>query len=519
MRTKTKKFVGTTENFFRKLSNVLILILVLFLAVECNSQEKHENEMKLVDRQPAVAGQFYPSDSLELYKTIENMFKNAVQQTIKNEVLAIIAPHAGYVFSGEVAATCFNQIDITKEYENIFILAPSHKAIVEGAAVYDIGNFKTPLGTVKVNIELAKKLIKENQYFLSRPDVHTNEHSIEVELPFLQYIMKKDFKIVPIIIGTQDLQICKKIASSLRPWLNDKNLFIISSDFSHYPTYDDALKIDKNSGDAICSNSINKLIEVLNKNQVSNTPKLATSMCGLSGILTLLFMTEKMADVNYNEIQYKNSGDAPLGDKDQVVGYWAISLTITKKSEFNLTDKDKKELLKIARETIELYVKERKSKELDISGFSETLKTNCGAFVTLHKNGNLRGCIGNFSQNIPLYQIVQEMSIAAAVSDYRFSKVTEDELKKIEVEISVLTPLQKINSIDEIVLGKHGIYMKKGAKTGTFLPQVADETSWTKEQFLSHCSSEKAGIGLDGWKTADLYIYEALVFKESEFKK
>ena len=157
--------------------------------------------------------------------------------------------------------------------------------------------------------------------------------------------------------------------------------------------------------------------------------------------------------------------------------------------------------------------------KVDESELTDVTKSECGAFVTLHKDGALRGCIGRFVANEPLYTIVQKMAIAAATEDNRFPTVKQDEISEIDIEISVLTPLKKIESIDEIEMGRHGIYIKKGFTTGTFLPQVAIETGWTKEEFLGYCARNKAGIGWDGWKDADIYIYEALVFGENDIKK
>ena len=141
-----------------------------------------------------------------------------------------------------------------------------------------------------------------------------------------------------------------------------------------------------------------------------------------------------------------------------------------------------------------------------------TLKQKCGAFVSLHKQGRLRGCIGHFGEDVPLYEIVAEMARAAAFEDPRFMPVTKDELDDIDIEISVLTPMRRIKSLDEFQLHKHGIYIKKGYRSGTFLPQVADEVNWSKEEFVGHCAQDKAGIGWDGWKDAELYVYEAIVF-------
>jgi len=239
-------------------------------------------------------------------------------------------------------------------------------------------------------------------------------------------------------------------------------------------------------------------------------------------VLALLSITEQDPDITFKTIQYKNSGDATVGDKSQVVGYNAILATRSGKDEnarFTLTDKDKRDLLLIARHTIEQYIANSTVLETDTSLLSQNIKTQYGAFVTLHENNNLRGCIGRFDATEPLYKVIERMAIAASTEDYRFQPVIKNEIGKLEIEISVLTPMQKIQSIDEIQLGKHGIYIKKGSRGGTFLPQVATETGWSKEEFLGHCSEEKAGIGWNGWKDAEIYIYEALVFGERDFTK
>jgi hypothetical protein len=189
------------------------------------------------------------------------------------------------------------------------------------------------------------------------------------------------------------------------------------------------------------------------------------------------------------------------------------------KESFHLTIEDKKQLLKIARDTIIGYLQSGKIPVIEKQNLSQHLISKCGAFVTLHKNGSLRGCIGRFTANDELFDIVQQMAVASATNDSRFSKVGQNEIDLIDIEISVLTPLRKIESIDEIEVGKHGIYIKKGFSTGTFLPQVAIETGWTKEEFLGYCSKNKAGIGWEGWKDAEIFTYEAIVFGEKELNQ
>lgn len=499
-----------------------IMILLPFFFGSNSSSQNNNNESGLVDRKPAVAGQFYPSDPNILRSDLSKLFAKALPKQT-GVVLALISPHAGYVFSGEVAATSFNQLDPDKKYENIFILASSHRMSFEGASIYNKGDYVTPLGKVKVNLELANQLLKDNPVFNSKADCHISEHSLEVQLPFLQYKLKNDFRIIPIILGTQSPSISKKIADALKPFLNEKNLFVISSDFSHYPSYEDACLVDKITATAITMNAPEILLKTLEDNDGKGIENLATSLCGWTSVLSLLYMTEGRQDLSFKAIQYQNSGDSKIyGDTDRVVGYYSIVVEKNNASRddkgFSLDEQEKEKLLEIARRTMEEYVSNGKIPGIDEKTLSASLRQPFGAFVTLKKDGQLRGCIGRFEAIDPLYKIVQQMAISASTKDSRFPAVTPDEFDELEIEISVLTPLRRINSIDEFQLGKHGIYMKKGFSTGTFLPQVAQETGWTTEEFLGHCARDKARIGWDGWKDAELYVYEAYVFGEKEIK-
>jgi len=491
------------------------MIIVSLFSGGCHSQDPVESP---VNRKAYAAGKFYAGNSATLESDLQQLFEKAKEKEY-DHVQAVIVPHAGYSYSGLVAASGYNQIDPGIAYEHVFVIASSHTAYYRGASIYSKGNYETPLGEVEVDRTLAEKLIRENDIFSYQTKAHVTEHSLEVQLPFLQYHLKKAFKIIPIVIGTQDAAACKDIAKALKPYFNEKNLFVISTDFSHYPKYEDAREVDQKTADALTGNSKEQFMKVLRENEASGIPNLATAMCGWSSVLTLLNLTEGNPEYEYHQVQYLNSGDADYHpDKSRVVGYYAIALTTGGEKqadpEFVLTDKDKADLLGIARLSMEQYVSKGKTPALNTSAYSENIKTPCGAFVTLNKDGHLRGCIGNFKPADPLYLVVQQMAIAASTRDHRFPKVKEEEFEDIELEISVLTPMRKIESIDEIELGRHGIYIKKGKSSGTFLPQVATETGWTLEQFLGHCAKDKARIGWDGWKTADIYIYEALVFHE-----
>ena len=494
-----------------------LVVNLLFLPIASYAQHREE---KSIVRQPAVAGSFYPSDPVKLKAQLSDLFQSAEIKPIDGTIAALISPHAGYFFSGEVATSAYSQLDPDKGYQTIFLLGTSHHVRLNGASIYNQGNYKTPLGIVEVDTDLADKLIAKNSFFEFDPAAHSKEHSIEVQLPFLQYHLKKPFKLVPIIIGTQSTSTCKKIAEALKPYFNDQNLFVISSDFSHYPSYNGALEADRNTQKAIETDSPETFLKAIQSNETKNIPGLVTSACGWSSILTLLDMSSKTSGIEIRHIKYQNSGDTQYGDKQRVVGYHAFTFSRTKASSksigFSLTTEDKIELVELARKSIESKLQSDKLPPVNEDLLSDALKTPCGAFVTLHKDGKLRGCIGQFMPSQPLYQVVRKMAIAAAFQDYRFDPVSTDELKNIDLEISVLTPLKTINNIDEIELGKHGIYIVKGNRKGTFLPQVAHETQWSKEEFLGHCARDKAGIGWNGWRDAELYTYEALIFSERE---
>lgn len=484
----------------------------------CNGQNKNEmlNNQSIVNRKTCVAGQFYSADKKELSSNLSRFFSGAENAGLAN-ANAIISPHAGYVFSGGVAASAFAHVDREKKYEYVFVLAPSHRMSFDGASVYWQGNYETPLGEMQVARELAYGFWQKHKVFQFGPESHIQEHSLEVQLPFLQFWLKKDFLLVPIVIGTQNAVTCRKIAEILKPYFNANNLFVISSDFSHYPEYDDACRVDAESAQQIIANKPKKLLEYIRHSEDEQFKGLATRMCGLGPVFTLLYITENNKDLEYKLLVYKNSGDSEYGDHVRVVGYNAIGVFLKgQESSFFLSGEEKEMLLQIARQTLVNALNPSNKENFVPDKLSEKLNEPLGAFVSLYKNGDLRGCIGRFNPDIPLYKVVQEMAVAAATQDHRFSSVEYSELSDIRIEISVLTPMHRISDINEIEMGKHGIYIKRGYSGGTFLPQVADKTGWTREEFLGHCARDKAGIGWDGWKNAEIFTYEAIVFKEKE---
>ena len=357
-----------------------------------------------------------------------------------------------------------------------------------------------------------------HQNIFYNASAHEREHSIEVQLPYLQYYFKELPPIVPLVMGNSSLANARELAAALLPYFTPENLFIISSDFSHYPSFKDAVRIDKRTCDAILTKDPEKFYNALRKIGGESVKNLATPSCGWSSIMTMLYMADRRDDMELTPVFYSNSGDLNIGDKERVVGYWSIAgyEIAPEERPFALNDREKEKLLDISRSTLESYIKTGTLVTITSEGMTSTLERPAGAFVSLYMGGRLRGCIGNFSPDKPLYAVVQEMTLAAATHDNRFAPVESTELPYISIEISVLTPLQKINSIDEFQLGRQGIYMTKDGHSGTYLPQVAQQAGWSAEELFEHCSREKAGLGVDGWKEADLYVYEAIVFGEEK---
>jgi hypothetical protein len=491
---------------------LLTIIIAVMMMNTCNGNVAKEP----IVRPATQANRFYTGDAKELSEEVDSFLTIHAKDKKYKHVAALIVPHAGYYFSGNVAAAAYQSIPDDVQYKRIFLLGPSHHEWLDGASVnteYDY--YSTPLGNVKVDVETARLLTntdgtdKTDSVFFYNPKAHDREHCLEVQLPFLQRRFGEVPPIVPIIISTNDFRKLKRIAETLKPYMTEENLFVVSSDFSHYPKYEDACEVDARTGKAVESGDVERFIAQLEENARSGVKNLATSACGELAIATLMLM---MQDGGYEvkHLQYQNSGDIDNHDHSRVVGYHAFA--ILRKSEFSLNDEEKRMLKDIALTSIKDSLDGKRIAQPILNSKFSILNSRCGAFVSLHKHGRLRGCIGHFGEDVPLHEIVAEMARAAAFEDPRFMPVTKEELDDIDIEISVLTPMRRIQSLDEFQLHKHGIYIKKGYRSGTFLPQVADEVNWTKEEFVGHCAQDKAGIGWDGWKDAELYVYEAIVF-------
>ena len=494
--------------------------IAFILAITTTSTMPRYPETQKV-RKPAVAGSFYPSSSREIRSLIGPWMHPSGDKAPQ----ALIVPHAGYVFSGEVAASAFNKIPRGHSYKRIFLLGPSHRVAFNAASVDTLYSAaETPLGSVPIDVSVGRELIQQGEgVFTSRSDAHDREHCLEVQLPFLQMIFEDVPPIVPIVIGSQHLNVLQQMAEVLEPYFTEENLFVISSDFSHYPSYEDAKKSDLYLAETITSGGLEEFLKALSFIDKMNYTGEDTAACGACAIAVLLDLmdTQGRGHFEAEHVMYRNSGDSEYGDKDRVVGYNSIVFTRREKATkdtsdhlFNFSGEEKKAMIATARSAIYSALR------LDYNGDARPIgilkEKGYGVFVTLHLNGRLRGCIGRFTPDDSLHETIREMARSAAFHDPRFPALSRSEAHQIDIEVSVLSPLKKIDSIDEFKLGRDGIYIIKGRHHGTFLPQVADETGWDTEEFLGHCARDKAGIGWDGWKDADLYTYQTEVVNESD---
>lgn len=498
------------------LGAIILLVLPVVLARRKMKPKKVTPKVSIT-RQPAVAGSFYPSDLKELDQQITSLINQSEKISAAGKLRILIVPHAGIVFSGRTAAAGFKQVE-NQDYQRVIILGASHQSWFDHAAVFNEGEWETPLGRVTVDKSLANALIDENKKITADTNAHSKEHSLEIELIFLQKVLK-NFRIVPILVSQTSDQLVSDLAKKISQNFDEQTLLIVSTDLSHYPPYETANQTDDQTVKAILSGNKEEFEKIIQQLEAKGYPGLETAACGHDAIRVALKVAEILG-INFQKIKYENSGDLPAqagvsGDKSRVVGYTAITGFGGKFSAAEQLDENaQKEALEIARKTLEEYLSLRKT--LSLSAKNEILNQPLGCFVTLRKNDELRGCIGEFEPSQPLFKVIQEMAIAAATEDPRFPPVKSEELKEIKIEISVMTPKKKIGNWKEIQLGKHGVVIQKDNRAGTFLPQVATETGWNLEEFLAQLCSQKAGLSPDCYKdpSVNFFTFEAQVFEE-----
>ncbi len=492
---------------------VLLIAVLAAAAPQCSQSVSPPNV-----RQPGVAGGFYPADAKALSAMIDDMLAHASPPPISDPILAVVAPHAGYQFSGPVAAYTYAALK-GRKFSRVVVIAPSHFEAFNFTSVYDGDAYATPLGTVRVDREFAAQLAKMSPTIKLSSQGHTPtkegaEHALEVQLPWLQRVLG-DFQLVPVVMGNQRYENSRALGVALAKLIKGGDTLIVaSSDLSHYHPYDDAVKIDHKTLSAL------QIWDYFSMSR--NFEARIWEACGGAPIVAAMIAAERMGANQAVVLKYANSGDT-AGDHSRVVGYSADVFLKTQSGkatepQFSLTGREKSELLRLARTSVEHAIRGGKLYEAGAST-SESLSQERGAFVTLKKSGELRGCIGYTSAEKPLYLTVRDTATLAALRDPRFQPVSVSELGQLEYEISVLSPLRRVLDVRQIKVGQHGLLMKNGTFEGLLLPQVPAEQKWDRQQFLEETCA-KAGMPTSCWKddNTDIFMFTAVVFGENGAK-
>jgi MEMO1 family protein len=467
-------------------------------------------------RRPVIAGSWYPGDPEILVREIRQYLKNVSEEPVDGAVIALISPHAGYVYSGQVAAYGYRLIE-GKTFDSVIVIGPSHRSYFEGVSLFNTGGYETPLGVIPVDEVLAERILAGSRLISANFGVHTKEHSLEIQLPFLQVVLGK-FKFVPVIMGDQDRRTCEALAEAIVRAVAGRSVLIVgSSDLSHFYEYERAVRLDSAVLDSIRKMDSRGFLDLIGNGK--------GEACGAGPAAVVMMAAARLGAGAAKVLKYANSGDV-TGDRDRVVGYASVAIYRKKMGKtfrtkegasvgLGLKKEEKACLLNIARASIQSRLEGGKIPEPSVE--FGTLKENRGAFVSLKKRGRLRGCIGCIEARRPLYRTIEEMANAAAFNDPRFPPLRKEEIENLNIEISVLTPLKRINDVKEIEIGKHGLYIVKGFHSGLLLPQVATEYKWDRETFLEE-TCHKAGLSSDAWKDEDtgIFIFSADVFGSDE---
>ena len=500
-----------------------VLFCVMILSLLAVSSPGAEQKKKKVVLPSMLAGKWYPADTDTLRGQIEQLFAKADVQP-KDNVVALILPHAGYQYSGQTAA--FGVKAAGRKYRRIVVIGPSHYVnMPETLSVPDAAAYMSPLGEVPIDVEFIKKL-RKNKIFKSIPLAHRQEHSVQIQLPLLQYGLK-DFELVPIVAGVCSPETIAKAARVLKDLVDDRTLVVASSDFTHFGLRYGYAPFDENIPEQIKKldmGAYENIARLDGRGFLEYKQKTGATICGYVPIAVLLSMLAK--DTKAELVNYSTSGKL-TGDFTNSVSYLSVAFYRSGREKaparpmephIELSDVEKKQLLMLARRSL-IYFLEKKqiptAAELNFE-LTDAMKKIGAAFVTLKRDNQLRGCIGHTLPQGPLYESVIQNAINAGINDWRFTAVTRDEMDLIDFEISALSEPVKVASPNDIRIGTDGVIFKKAGKSSVFLPQVAREQRWDLPLMLKNLSL-KAGLSADDWKEGgEFFIFQALVFSEEK---
>lgn len=484
------------------------------------------------NRGPAVAGQFYPGTAAGLSAEVESCLQAGRGDGVRGRVRALIVPHAGTRFSGPTAGKAFALLEGMIGVRRVVVLAPSHRVGFRGVSVGNYAGFDTPLGTLPVDTALCRALLAANRLFTQRCDAHEAEHSLEVQLPFVQRTLPEAM-LVPLLCGDLSVAEIRSVAGALArvAWRED-TVWVVSSDFTHFGKAFDYVPFTRQVLERIeelDKGALACIVEPDAEAFLRYIEDTGATICGRIPVAVLLAAIEPLVpDLQCRVLGYTTSGEL-THDATHSVSY--ASLAVVQVSGGGLIRNEapaatqvldaaeRRRLLALARQSIDAGLRGEEIALPDESELGPALWEQGACFVSLHIAGNLRGCIGSLEAREPLVVNVLRNARNAAVNDYRFAPLTRAELAKVEIEISVLTPNRRIDSVEQFEVGRHGIILEKGRHRAVFLPQVAPQQEWDRETTLDHLAL-KAGLNADGWRRgAAFHVFEAVVFNEAEFGK
>lgn len=479
--------------------------------------------------QATHAGTWYPGDKKALQTMLHGFFdKAAPRADAQGRLVALIEPHAGYVYSGQTAAFGYKLLKQRgKNVHVVVVMGPSHTVAFHGVAVPDWDGFKTPLGTVPVATKIVARL-KKQAPFRVFDAAFAREHSVEMQIPLLQFALGK-FKLVPLVVGGLDRNMIQQAAKALRPLLDRPDvLFVVSSDFTHYgPRYGYTPFTDQRAQHlkALADQALNAIEHLDLKGFIQHRSTTGDTICGFFPITILLAMLPH--DTRVVPLHFDTSGRI-TNDYTNSVSYFSIAFFKKQSTGGGMIEQkkflNKNEeigLLRLSRQTLRNLLAGKalpdpKDPKFGLADSKEVFK-KYGVFVTLNEHKRLRGCIGNIFPVWPLAEGVVRNTVNAAKHDPRFRPVLPSEEPDITIEISVLTVPREVPSYKDVKIGRDGVVISKGGHRAVYLPQVAPEQGWNIEQTLDHLCI-KAGLPMSAWREPGMQFmtFQAQVFSEED---
>ncbi len=474
-------------------------------------------------REPVVMGSFYPAESQTLQNEVDAYLHPAASLNIQGRIVALMVPHAGYAFSGKIAGVGWG----TQKHgrvDTVYVIGTAHRMQSSGAAVWIGDAFRTPLGEYAVDRQAVQALLQMCPNIHNQPEAWSQEHSVEVQVPFLQRVLP-NAKLVPLIMGPSTPEQIASVARALvRQAEGRQVLLVASTDLSHYPRGQDAARVDHALLGSLATLNVVQFQRTDAEWMGKGIPQLDCTVCGKEALEVVMQVAKSQGAIRAQVLQYTHSGEVS-GQQDRVVGYAALAFTAPEEPESTsgevmvngmFTSDQGQALLNLARHTLTQALQFESARKVALPGL-DWMKTKRGVFVTLKQKQQLRGCIGMTEAVMPLSEAVPQLARAAAFEDPRFPPLRCDEWERTSLEISVLSPLHKVRSVKEIRLGTDGVMVRAQGRTGLFLPQVAQETGWDLETFLNEVCYQKAHLPPDAWKdpATEIWTFTVQVFEQA----